>query len=559
MHKFKLKNYLLILIIFLAFFLRFYKIDEIPPALYWDETSLGYNAYSILKTARDEHGQFLPITNFAAFGDYKPPGYIYFTVPSIAVFGLNEFAIRFPSAFFGILTVLLAYFLTKKLFENPDSNFKIKNLLFDSKLAQSEQFKIPALAALMLAISPWHLQLSRAAFEANVALFFSLFGIYSFVKFAFGGRLWIIYSAVSFLIALYTFTGQRLFVPLILIVLALQFKKEIVRNLSLVVIVAIFASLLLWPLIKFSTQTIEGKLRFNEVTIFKDLKPINDSILYRKEDNFKIWANVVHNRRLFYLHEYLKHYFDAFYPAFLFVRGDINPRLSTQKIGGLFLFDLLFIVAGTYFLISKRSKFSFLILGWLLVSPLGPATARETPHALRMAHILPTFQILSAYGIYNILSAVKYKKVILSVVFMAIIAFMFYYLNVYYIYWPKTYSNQWQYGYKEAVEIANKHYNQVNNIFVTTKEGRPYIYFLMYMGFDPAKFQNDSVVVKDQFFFIDVDSFGKFKFVKDDINVPLAENSLYILGKDKLPQEADKIKTIHNLENQAVFDIGITK
>ena len=141
MHKFKLKNYLLILIIFLAFFLRFYKIDEIPPALYWDEASLGYNAYSILKTARDEHGQFLPITNFAAFGDYKPPGYIYFTVPSIAVFGLNEFAIRFPSAFFGILTVLLAYFLTKRLFENPDSNFKIKNLLFDSKLAQSEQLK----------------------------------------------------------------------------------------------------------------------------------------------------------------------------------------------------------------------------------------------------------------------------------------------------------------------------------------------------------------------------------------------------------------------------------
>src|SRR3990172_3711920 len=147
MHLMKKSLILLGLILILAAVLRFWHISQNPPSLYWDEASLGYNAYSILKTGRDEHGKFLPFTNFAAFGDYKPPGYIYFSVPSVGVFGLNEFAIRFPSAFFGILTVLLAYFLTKKLFENPDSNFKIKNLLFDSKLAQSEQFKIPALAA----------------------------------------------------------------------------------------------------------------------------------------------------------------------------------------------------------------------------------------------------------------------------------------------------------------------------------------------------------------------------------------------------------------------------
>jgi len=113
-----LNFYLLVVIIFIAAVLRFYKLASVPPSLYWDEASLGYNAYSILKSARDEHGKFLPFTNFAAFGDYKPPGYIYATVPSIAVFGLNEFAIRFPSAFFGVLTVLLTYPLTKKLLEN---------------------------------------------------------------------------------------------------------------------------------------------------------------------------------------------------------------------------------------------------------------------------------------------------------------------------------------------------------------------------------------------------------------------------------------------------------
>src|SRR3989344_1405842 len=96
------KNLLIFLVILLAFILRFYHLNLTPPSLYWDEASLGYNAYSILKTARDEHGKFLPITNFAAFGDYKPSGYIYLTVPAIAVFDLNEFSVRLPSVFFGV-------------------------------------------------------------------------------------------------------------------------------------------------------------------------------------------------------------------------------------------------------------------------------------------------------------------------------------------------------------------------------------------------------------------------------------------------------------------------
>src|SRR3989344_1327591 len=111
----------LLAIIILAVVLRFYKLGTTPPSLYWDEVSLGYNAYSILKTGFDEHHHFLPLTNFAAFGDYKPPGYIYATVPSIALFGLNEFAVRFPSALAGTLTVLVTYFLVVELFEKKPS------------------------------------------------------------------------------------------------------------------------------------------------------------------------------------------------------------------------------------------------------------------------------------------------------------------------------------------------------------------------------------------------------------------------------------------------------
>src|SRR3989338_10790344 len=107
---------LIILILLLAFVLRFYNLSQNPPGLYWDEVSNGYNAYSVLKTAKDEYGVFLPIV-FRSYDDYKPPVYVYSIVPSIAVFGLNEFAVRFPSAIAGVLTVFLSYLISLKLFK----------------------------------------------------------------------------------------------------------------------------------------------------------------------------------------------------------------------------------------------------------------------------------------------------------------------------------------------------------------------------------------------------------------------------------------------------------
>jgi len=531
-----MKKYVLIGIILLAIVLRFYKLNSIPPSLYWDEASLGYNAYSILLTGRDEHERFLPVTNFAAFGDYKPPGYIYAAVPFIALFGLNEFAIRFPAAFFGVLTVLLTYLIARKIFEDE---------------------AIALLSAFFLAISPWHLQFSRGAFEANLGLFFSTLGIYLFLKFAKDKPYWLFFSGLSFLAAMYTFTGQRLFVPFILLVLAIQFRKQILTNIKLVIVTTVVAIFLFWPLIKFATGTIEGRLRFNEVTIFKDLNPIDESRRYQALDNYKWWANVIHNRRFFYVNEYLKHYFDAFNPSFLFIRGDVNPRLSVQEIGELYYFDLILILAGIYFLFAKNYKYRFLILGWLIVSPLGPATARETPHALRMIHILPTFQIIAAIGIYHLYDAIKFKRIftVSSVLIFAIS--LFYYFHMYYIHWPRNYSDQWQYGYKQAVEVVKSYYSEVDHIYVTKSLGRPYIYFLLYTKYDPNLYWQTAKVTRDEFYFIDVESFDKFLFSDNPNQYSLTGKTLYVVRPGELSVEAQKVASINDLSGKQVFEIGI--
>jgi hypothetical protein len=359
---------------------------------------------------------------------------------------------------------------------------------------------------------------------------------------------------------MYTFTGQRLFVPLILIVLSITFRKEILKNSKWVATSAAVGVILFWPLFTFATQTIEGRLRFDEVTIFKDLEPINESVNFRDRDNFSWWGDLIHNRRLFYAHTYLIHYFDAFNPSFLFFRGDFNPRLSTQEVGELYYFDLPLILAGIYFLLNNKQKYRFLILGWLLVSPLGPATARETPHALRMIHILPTFQLIAAYGFYKLLSIVNFKKVALGFCTLIVGISLFYYLHMYYLHWPKNFSGEWQYGYKQAVEIIKDNYGSVDNVVVTKSLGRPYIYLLPYMQFDPRNYWQTAAIVRDRFFFIDVNGFDKLIFSDHPQEEKVSGRILYVVNHGELPEDAQYIKTIKNLEGKDVFDIGeVTK
>src|SRR5687768_9057768 len=90
-------------ILLLAFFLRVYNITQQTP--YWEEVALGYDAYSILKTGKDHHGNSWPIVAFESFGDWKPSFYFYAIVPFVQLFGLNLLAVRMPSVLSGIAIV----------------------------------------------------------------------------------------------------------------------------------------------------------------------------------------------------------------------------------------------------------------------------------------------------------------------------------------------------------------------------------------------------------------------------------------------------------------------
>lgn len=541
----------LLIIIVIAIILRFYQLGQNPPSLTWDEVAWGYNAYSLGIDSRDEFGRFLPLDYLESFGDFKPPMYAYLDILPVKIFGLNEFAVRFPSAFFGVLTVLLTYFLTRRIFPNV-KQFSIFPAL---PAGRNFQFSIAEITAVILAFSPWHINLSRAAFEANVATFFIVAGIWAFLAGIQEKKWLLVISIISFIFSIYTFNTARVVVPLLIILFGIFFKKELLESKKQTLVAIVVGIVLMLPIFQF-LLTPQARLRFKEVNIFSDINIIHRTNQEIANDNNSWWSKIIHNRRFAYSVEYLRHYFDHFNPSFLFIRGDGNPKFSTQDVGQIYLWDLPFFVIGILLLFKKKERYWWIIPLWLLLGIVPAATARETPHALRIETTLPTFQIITAVGAFfifrkisnlSILSNLRY--LIFFLLFSFFIFNFLYYLHGYYKHYPREYSSEWQYGYKEAINYIKSVKNDYDKIYFTDVLGRPYVYFLFYTKYDPNKFRNNSHVERDVFGFVTVNSFDKYIFNKKFISQGINKNNILYFDKPSAVPINASIKKIIYLLN----------
>ena len=533
----KTKLYLGIIIL-LASIVRLYKLGSNPPSLYWDEVSLGYNAYSILTTGRDEHGEWFPISRFIAFGDYKPPGYIYAAVPSLAFFGRNEFAVRFPSALAGIVSVLVTFFLVKELFTRENYGRQVG-----------------LLSAFLLAISPWHIHLSRGAFEANLAMFFNLFAVTLFI---YGTRKnWLLsFSVVFFVLSFYTFNANRIIAPLLLFFLSVFYFKKILRAKWWSLVAVFLGIALIFPTLSY-LGTRESRLRFQEVSIFTNLEPLRQSNDRIARDGNTFVSRVIHNRRFVYAREFLIHYMDHFKGEFLFIKGDRNPRLSVQEIGEMYLIEFPFLIIGLYMLMVRRDIVSAVFFAWFLIVPIPAGLSRETPHALRTVSILPLLQIAVGLGLWRFYSwlANRNKKVFISLYSFLLFLSVFYYLHNYYVHYPTIWSGEWQYGYKEMVAKVTKIEKNYDTVVVTKALGRPYIYFLFYQPVAPSVYWQTRRADRDWAGLWEVYGMGKYHFDLADIP-KLVGKKLIVAKPSEMPKEAKILDTIKQLDGEIVFEIG---
>lgn len=535
-----MKKYFLIAILLLAGFLRFAFLGSNPPSLTWDEVAWGYNAYTIGIDAKDEFGRNLPLNFIESFGDYKPPVYMYLDVLPIKIFGLTEFAVRFPSALFGTLAVLMTYFVVKALF-------------FARGKQKDEQTHVEAIAlvsAFLLAISPWHILLSRGAFEANVAGFFIMFGVWAFLE-ALNRRKWfLILSAISFVLAVYTFNSARIVGPILVLGLGIVYCRQLWKMKAAVLIAGVVGFLMLLPTLTFLFSP-QAKLRFQEVNIFSNVQIVerlNQQVAY---DQNAWWSKIIHNRRLAYGVEYATHYFDNLSPDFLFIHGDRNPKFSLQTMGQLYLFELPFLVIGALLLFRRRPGHWWVIPFWLLVGIIPAGFARETPHALRIESSLPTFQILIAYGIVQSFFAIKrqmLRKVFVAILGLVILLQFAYATEEYIVHYPRVTSSEWQYGYKEAIAYIGQIEDDYDQYYFTKELGRPYAYFMFYKKYKPEEFRQKAVIDRDVFGFVNVQKVDKYVF--DEQLVDKSKKTLYFETPKRVPKGAKIVKKFYYLNGR---------
>lgn len=551
------KNILLILILLIAFILRFYRLGSYP-ALNADEAAIGYNTYSLLETGKDEHGNFWPI-HFESFDDYKPGLYFYLAIPFIKILGLNEWAVRIPGALLGVATVFLIYLLVVKLFPD-EKKFSIFNI----------QFSIGEIAALFLAISPWHIHFSRGAWEVNVSTFFIIMGAYFFVKALKNPKhINSAFCILSFALSLYTYHSARVIVPLLIIGITFIFRKEILKNIKHWLVYFVVGIIMLLPLAK-EMLSPAGISRASGVSIFSDpgvVARINEQ-RGRYKNPSGLWAKAFHNKPINYTIEFAENWIEHYSYNFLFKSGDEIQRNKVPGMGLMYLFDFPFLILGVIFILKSKiidPKYKYLIFYWLIIAPFAAAFTFQSPHALRAQNMVIPLSIISALGIYNTVIWLKkaagktwafplYLLIVVLVMTFGLVK----YLDNYWNKMAKEYPYSSQYGVKELVDYLGKAGNEYEKIFVTDRYDQPYILFLFYMKYPPEVFQKDhELTPRDKFGFSTVFNFDKYYFQNIDLLILLGEDeSVLIAGTDEeVPESEDIIKDIYGTNGYRYFQV----
>lgn len=464
----KKANFFLVLIIFLAAVLRFYKLGQIPPGINWDEASIGFNAYMVSQTGRDEFGEKFPVA-FRSYDDYRASLPIYLLALTFKFLPVNEWSLRFPSAFLGTFTVLLTYFLTKELF---------KKTPFGISLA--------LLSSFLLAISPWHIHFSRFIIEANIAVFFVVGGILFFLKFANSDfkATWhlILFSSLSALFfsgSLYAYHSTRGFTPALIFVSFLVFWRKINQKKRYLFFFLFLFLLLSFPLIRLITQR-EVQTRIESVSIFKQEKaPLDRSIKIlelTKEQNLPFIASrIFYNRRFEYLKELVVGYFYHYSPNFFFIKaGNSILQKPAPNVGLLYLIELPFLLLGFYYLSKEKPAAFWFLIFWFLLVPIPASFTTDAPYAARTENFLPLLQIIIAFGIIRFLAnqAGKKRKIYTLLVAFLFACNVFYFLHQYFVHFPIENSQFWQYGYRDLAK-AIKEETGYDKVIIFVRQNEP--------------------------------------------------------------------------------------
>lgn len=473
----KKERAIMILVFLIAILFRLVNIKSAPASLSMDEVSIGYNAYAILKTGMDEWGNQSPLA-FRSVGDYKPPVNIYLTVPFLYFLGLNEFAVRLPIALFGSLTPVVFVLLLKEL-----------------KVGRAGQL----VGGLWFAIVPWHVHFSRGSFEAVLALFFVILGSYLFfLSFNRRSRLLLGASIFSFVLSIWTYHAERLFVPILLAYLYILYKKKlnfIFKDLKKTVLIILPSLVLLITFAYLTLLTPVVRERAVSTSILREQSLIK-IMHYGDYENEKQF--ILDNDFYLIFTHMMGKYLNYFDLRFWFWKGMQFTPPEYFGMGLFYAVDVFVLGTGIYALIKSNNRnIKLLASFWFFAGPLPAAFTMNEQHSLRALVWIVFFGILAALGGEWISEQkFKFKKLFIFFYLSMLLVNIVYFADIYFRQFKRFYSEFWQYGYKEIALFACENQKDYKNVYITdtfgsvapVNTGIPAVYVLFYCNVDPLSY-----------------------------------------------------------------------
>ena len=505
---------LFLAILLLGIFARAWEFRSLPPGLNQDEASIGVEAYSLLHYGVDRHNQSFPVY-FIAWGAGQNTLYGYLLVPFIWLFGLSPTVVRFPMLLLGIATLILVFLAARRLW--------------------NEQFGL--LSMFFLAISPWHILLSRWGLEANLLPFTFLAGFTSLLYSKDKPKIFYI-AMLFFALSFYSYGTAYVVVPLfILIATPILLKsrwldqKTILIGLLIFVLVSIpiglyiiVNTLKLQP-IQFGIITIPRlpaqKTRYEFIGAAFGKNPLSIILL---------------NAKVFF--------------KLLLTQTDGKLRNTVEPYGYFYLITFPLAVLGSYYIYKVKEKTSHFerrfLLAWLFTGfVLG---FLQLVNVNRMNILFIPLIITIAFCIYWLLR--KYKYFYYAVIVAFAIAFAFFTRDYHSFEHQQNLRKEFYTGFLPAVEMAVA-IPDVPVCITTEKLQGPFIFVLFAKPLHPDDYL-DTMVYTDPYAQSRlVEQMTRYTFGLDYCSD--TSETVYVLFKTERPPRATKFFEVTKYDRYWVY------
>lgn len=492
-------------LIVIAIIGRFIALDYIPPHLSNDEIGAAYDAYSVSKTLRDEHNQFLPIL-FQSHGIYRSALAVYITIPSVMFLGNSDFSARLPSAILGTLTIVLLGLLVLELTNNR---------------------LLAVVTSLILAFSPLHFATSRVTIESNYAIFFVVLGIYLFFYGLKYRKNWATLACfVAFALSIFGYYTEWGLTPLIICSLLFFYRKSFQNRKIYILGIVIFVFLLIPLGIDFFHHL--DSSRSSTDLIHKDLAVTK--LFEQRQFNLIQKGQILTKAVVDKYSNYTSLGYLFFYGA------NLLPRDNPYQVGFFLSPFILGFIVGLIKLKKYFENHAGFIYFWFFVSPSIPSLTQGELSSVRIFPMVIPLALITAAGFLE-LSPYLIKNNILRILTVGLIlSSLFYFLIIYAFHFRLERAEGYQYGFKQIALYIKDHNKFEKNIIdprFGDKEfyfaGVPHVYIPFYLQLDPRGLQNSNRTSTGIFF--DKYEFRNIDWEKEK----LQKNYLYVVPHDNLP------------------------